>query len=312
MTEDNTVHVALCIDADFILPLAACLASLDAVSIGRPVVVHVIHPGLDDEVRHRITRGLVHLTVQWNRVDDTAVAGAHHSVFLSTASLYRLLLGELLPQALRRVIYLDADTIVTGSLAPLFDHPLDDGAVVGAVPDAQSPWAAGPLGPPWKELGLDPSSGYFNSGVLLIDLDRWRRDRTGHRCLELLRRLSPTWGDQDGLNTVLENRWHQLSRHWNVQSADVRGSSIAWALWTREIRDAVSSPGIMHYTEGDKPWLATTQHPETARWFRSLDQTSWAGWRPAEARRPFWRLAASSAAGFVRARLESPSPQFPA
>lgn len=312
MTRSRTVHVALCIDADFALPLAACLGSLDAVSIDRPVEVHVVHAGLDADVRHRITRGLLHLTVHWIRVNDAAVSGAHHSVFLSSASLYRLLLGELLPQTLRRVIYLDADTIVAGSLAPLYDVQLGDGAVLGAVPDAQSPWAAGPLGPPWQELGLDPSSGYFNSGVLLIDLEGWRQDRTGHRCLELLRRLSPTWGDQDGLNTVLENRWHPLPRRWNVQSADVRGSSIAWALWTGEIRDAVSDPGIMHYTEGDKPWLATTRHPESARWFRSLNRTAWAGWRPAEMRRPFWRVAARYAAGFVRARMDHPAPHSPA
>ncbi|GAA4760047.1 glycosyltransferase family 8 protein [Citricoccus nitrophenolicus] len=312
MTGDNTVHVALCIDADFILPLAACLASLDAVSDDRPVEVHVVHPGLDGAVRERITRRLVNLSVQWIRVRETAVAGAHHSAFLSTASLYRLLLGEVLPKSLRRVLYLDADTIVASSIAPLYDRPLDHEAVVGAVPDAQSPWAAGPLGPPWQELGLDPSSGYFNSGVLLIDLERWRRDRTGLRCLELLRRLKPAWGDQDGLNTVLEGRWHQLPRRWNVQSADVRGSSIAWALWTSEIRDAVSRPGIMHYTEGDKPWLAATLHPESARWLRSLDRTAWAGWRPAEARPRFWHLAARTAAGFVRARMESPSPQLPA
>lgn len=312
MTRGRTVHIALCIDADFTLPLAACLASLDAVSIDRSVEVHVVHPGLDHELRNRVTRGLLNLRVHWIRIHDAAVSGAHHSVFLSSASLYRLLLGELLPQTLRRVIYLDADTIVTGSLAPLYDHRLDDDAVVGAVPDAQSPWAAGPLGPPWQELGLDPSSGYFNSGVLLIDLERWRNDHTGHRCLELLRRHSPTWGDQDGLNTVLENRWHQLPRRWNVQSADVRGSSIAWALWTREIRDAVAAPGILHYTEGDKPWLATSRHPESARWFSSLNRTAWAGWRPAEARRPFWHVAARSAAGFLRARMDHATPQFPA
>lgn len=312
MSEGGTVHVALCIDVDFALPLAACLASLDAVSVSRPVEVHVVHPGLDTALRDRITRRLLHLTVHWIRVSDGAVAGAHHSVFLSSASLYRLLLGELLPPDLRRVIYLDADTIVEGSLAPLYDLPLNDGAVLGAVPDAQSPWAAGPLGPTWQELGMDPSSDYFNSGVLLIDLEGWRRDRTGHRCLDLLRRLSPTWGDQDGLNAVLENRWHHLPRRWNVQSADIRGSSLAWALWTREIRDAVSHPGIVHYTEGDKPWLVTTQHPESARWFRSLNRTDWAGWRPSETRRPIWHVAARSVASFVRARMDQPATQFPA
>lgn len=312
MNSEQTIHVALCIDADFVLPLSVCLASLDAVSTDRPVEAHVVHPGLDEAVRERVIHGLKKVQVRWISADDDAVSGAHFSVFLSTASLYRLLLGDLLPPDLKRVIYLDADTIVADSLAPIYEHPLEEGAVVGAVPDAQSPWAAGPLGPPWQELGLSPSSTYFNSGVMLIDLDRWRRDRTGHRCLELLRRLSPSWGDQDGLNTILENRWHQLPRRWNVQSADFRRSSIAWALWTDEIHDAINAPGIIHYTESAKPWLAGSEHPENDRWFNSLDQTSWSGWRPAVSSPSLLQSTIRSAARFVRSRLDDQSNQLPA
>lgn len=271
--------VLLCVDHGFTVPLAVCLASLDAAGSG-PVVAHVAHPGIAADVRARIAQPLRRVHVVWHRVDLAPLRGAHHSVFLSPASLYRLLLASVLPAELDRVVYLDADTVVRAPLDDLFDEPLG-GRILAAVREAQSPWAAGPLGPPWRELGLDPATPYFNSGVLVVDLAAWRRHRVGERCLDLLREQRPRWGDQDALNTVVGGAWHELPRRYNLQTADVRGDAAAWALWPGDVQDAVARPAVVHFTERDKPWHPGSQHPLASLWFEQLDTTAWAGWRPA-------------------------------
>jgi lipopolysaccharide biosynthesis glycosyltransferase len=272
--------VVMCVDRSFVLPLAVALTSLDHSSRGDHVTAHVIHSGISPETRVRVSSGLSSTQVNWHAVDDKAVKGAHHSVFLSPASLYRLLLGDLLPHDVRRVVYLDADTVTVQPLRQLFDVDLGS-SVLGAVRDAASPWAAGPLGPPWKVLGMSPDSPYFNSGVLAIDLARWRDEQIGLRCLQVLRAAQPRWGDQDALNVALEGKWSEVTRRWNLQTSDALGQGIAWALWRRDVESALEDPAVIHYTDRDKPWNHGSQHPLASHWYEALDRTTWSGWRPA-------------------------------
>lgn len=281
MSASTSAHLVMSVDHGFTLPLAVALSSVNAARGGLPLTVHVLHPGLSESVQNRICAPLVGLDVSWILVDRSELNGAHYSDFLSDASLFRLLLGDLLPEGLERVLYIDADTLVTGNVGDLFAIDLE-GQVLGAVRDAISPWAAGAWGADWRNLGLDPSSPYFNSGVLLIDLVRWRDDKVGAHSLDLLRQAKPQWGDQDALNVVLESHWMELPREWNVQTGDYTGQSPAWALWRSEVEAAVANPSIVHFTGRDKPWDWGTEHPAADQWFAWLDKTAWAGWRPTE------------------------------
>jgi lipopolysaccharide biosynthesis glycosyltransferase len=295
----NEIHVTMCVDYGFVVPLAVALASLNGVSQADSVNVHVLHPGLDSATRLRIVSGLSGINVSWVAIDDSVVRGAYHSSFLSKASLYRLLLGDLLPSDIERVIYLDADTLVVDSLAALYRADLFEN-VIGAIRDAGSPWAAGSLGTDWQELGLEPSSHYFNSGVLLIDITRWRQEEVGSRCLELLRQFRPRWGDQDALNTVLAGRWIELSRRWNLQTADLTGYSAGWALWRSEVEAAITDPAVIHYTDRDKPWYLATKHPRAEDWLHWLDRTVWSGWRPTPPKESRFEAMARSAVRLAR------------
>lgn len=295
----NEIHVAMCVDHGFAIPLAVSLASLEGASHADSVKVHVLHPGLDSATRQRIETGLSAINVSWVALDDNVVQGASYSSFLSSASLYRLLLADLLPPGIERVIYLDADTLVIDSLSAMYQADLDEN-VIGAIRDADSPWAAGTLGTAWRELALEPSSHYFNSGVLLIDIPRWRHEDVGTRCLELLRQFRPRWGDQDALNTVLAGRWLELPRRWNLQTPELTGYSPGWALWRSKVEAAIADPAVIHFTGRDKPWHPATTHPRAEDWLRWLDRTAWSGWRPTLRKESLLEAMARSAVGLAR------------
>lgn len=278
-TRRSRVHVALCADRDFAMPLAVALTSL-ASSAVLPTTVHVVHSGFDATARRRVLASVPDLEVEWHEIDRSVLEGVHNTDGLTDAALFRLTLGETLPAEVRRVLYLDADVLVTRDLGDLHAHDLG-GTTIGAVRDAFSPWAAGTYGSQWRELGLRPTSPYFNSGVLVIDLNRWRATGAGAACLDVLRRTDPRWGDQDALNAVFEDAWTELPRRWNVQTPDLEHDSFSWVLATDEIAAAVADPAVIHFTSRRKPWVPGSAHPAADRWFEVLDRTSWRGWRPA-------------------------------
>jgi len=89
------------------------------------------------------------------------------------------------------VIYIDTDVAVRQPLDDLWEMNLH-GHTVAAVRDPVVPWAGAPLGLPWSELGVPPDSPCFNSGVLVIETERWRSERIAERALDLLvRQVAP-------------------------------------------------------------------------------------------------------------------------
>lgn len=276
---NDPVHVSLAANQRVELPLTVALASLALAHEPGECQVSVLHTGFSPRMRRRIEHGAHgRLDIEWIVVDERVLAGAHAPAFLTRASLYRLLLPEILRER-DRTIYLDADVVVLESLRYLWDAHLGEHAL-GAVRDAASPWAAGALGTNWREVGIAPDSPYFNSGVLVLPLDLWRREGLAESALAVLRRVETRWGDQCAINFVAEGRWLELPRRWNLQTADADGRGLAWALWRESVEDALAYPAIVHFNERAKPWRAGTPHPLGETWFQFLDHTSWARWRP--------------------------------
>jgi lipopolysaccharide biosynthesis glycosyltransferase len=285
----DVVHVVMAADGGFVIPLAVALTSLARAHDPGELAVTILHDGFDDADRERVARSVSgRLDLRWREVSPNDLDGVHYPAFLTPATLFRLLMPELLPAA-ERVIYLDADTVVTGSLRPLWDIDLGD-HLAAAVRDGGTPFAAGPLGTDWRKMGLDPGAPYFNAGLLVVALDAWREAAVGQRVLDVLRTSKPRWADQDALNVVLAGSWMELPRRWNVQTPDVEARSLAWALWRDDVEEALRDPLVIHYTERDKPWDPGCRHPLTHRWFDALDDSAWSEWRPS---RPLYRRVAS-------------------
>ena len=87
----------------------------------------------------------------------------------SIASTFRLLLSKLISPAVEKIIYLDADTIVNLDIRELWRVELED-KPLAAIPDAL------PQTVPLCQDGFVKFENYFNSGVLLMNLEKWRTD----------------------------------------------------------------------------------------------------------------------------------------
>ncbi len=135
----------------------------------------------------------------------------------------RLFVETFLPDTLDKIIYLDADVVVLGSLSELWNSELED-SFVAAVPDLKMRYSHR------QRLGLTDDYQYFNSGVLLINLKKWRVDRVLEKlldiCLEIKDRIE--FPDQDALNVfAYRTRYYKLPGRWNCHPRDyVRNDTI--------------------------------------------------------------------------------------
>lgn len=191
---------------------------------------------------------------------------AGQPMHISNAAYYRLFLASILPEDIDQVLYLDCDLIVEKSLLPLWNTDMTD-CPVAAVPDMDEA-----VLDKYRRLRYSPSLGYFNSGVLLINLKYWRE----HNCqgqfeqfvAEHLDRI--VYHDQDVLNVVFRENKKVLPIKFNVQEAALYTRvNISWE-YDEQLEEALKDPVIIHYTTWKKPWNVGCSHPWKSEWYRYL------------------------------------------
>ena len=280
----SVIEIAFGADEAFAMPLAVALASI-ARYVTRPTRAWVIHASIPAHVRARVERGLrdTDTTIEW--VDGASIPRLGElplNRHFSKATYFRLTLPEVLPADVHRVVYLDSDVVAVDDIAPLFDAELG-GRSTGGVRDIGFPWAVMSKGlANWREIGLDRTVPYFNSGVLVMDIDQWRERGVGDSIIDyLMRNGSPYFADQDAINVVLAHDVAELEPRWNQHPSIQQAAGLCHVVFTPDEVDAArDKPAVIHYLTRDKPWNHGCTHPEIDRWFEALDRTAWAGWRP--------------------------------
>lgn len=303
---DRDPTVVLAADDHFAMPLAATVRSaLDSLSPDVTLRMFVLDGGISPDNKDRLLRSWPagRYSVEWIPVDDSALAGSPVSGHVNIVSYYRILMPRLLPKGVRRVIYLDSDLIICADLARLWQQDLAEYACLAAQ-DPSAPYMdssvavanlahSGPyIGclrpvPNYRALGLPPTAPYFNAGVLLVDLDVWRREDISGRLIACLEQNKGhvRWWDQYALNVVLAGRWGWLDPRWNQGSHIYVYPTCEQSPFDRQSFDSQrDDPYIVHFTTRHKPWRASCQHPLKQKFFDAVDRTEWAGLRPPLAR----------------------------
>jgi lipopolysaccharide biosynthesis glycosyltransferase len=243
--------------------------------------------GFSERTRRRLQRvvSTSGAALQFIPVDLSSLGNVNTAGHGGAAAYARLLIPSLM-DARGKFIYLDADTLVLRDLEALLAHELDASETwAWAVPEIWAPFVSSPTAVfDWKEQRMDPRARYFNSGVLVFDLDIWRQHRVAERTLDYLRAHGPkvSWWDQGGLNATLYRRWRALDPRWN-QTHAIFAPEIVWldAGFDADLRERVAKdPFIVHFSGSVKPWHYGCADPRMPLFFDALSRTPWAGFRP--------------------------------
>lgn len=258
-------------DSDFVPHLATMLLSLVENNGDKEIRIFVLTNGAlpGEHMILEMLRGYS-ASISFSSVSDYLYGNLEIKRSHFTKHAYaRLLMDKVLPPDVERAIYLDCDLIVRGSLGSLWKYDLC-GRTAGAVLDP-IPYAHHSL------LGLPLAAPYFNSGVMLIDLKRWRDRDIGGRAMKFARshpqRLQ--WADQCALNLMLHDDWVPLDMRWNLQTSHIGVDRHGFVHFKRLPAAIRESTKVVHYSGWSKPWRYFDDHPMKRDYLEYRRRTPW-------------------------------------
>ncbi len=170
-------------------------------------------------------------------VDDSLIKDLKINIkYITHHTYYRLLLAELFPD-LNKILYLDADLVIDGSILELWNTPFD-GYLCAGVKDTYVDRIK------YKyKIGLKENDLYINAGVILMNLEAMRSEKISEQLFEVAQNCLDKFEfqDQDIINWVLRGRIKPILVNYNYTTEDI---------YYNKIKD----PVIIHYTGKLKPW----------------------------------------------------------
>lgn len=239
-------------DQNYVTPFYVLITSVFQNNRCSSFHIHTIITGIADKEKEDIRRYVQqhNSTVSFYSVDAVVVAGLakpKHS-FYTSAIYYRLFFPEFLPATVTKLMYLDTDIVVIGNLAELYATELGNypaGAVAEVNATKNRP-----------DLGIHEVGVYFNSGVMLMNIPEWKRQKVSERAMQYIHDFPEKiiFPDQDALNVVLMHNYVKLNAKFNVIPYD-----IPRFLPRRKYQKFLQDKVVIHYTLKDhKPWSITS------------------------------------------------------
>lgn len=248
----NKIDIVFLTDINYLPYFTVALTSLlenNAGIINRIFLVHDINDKnsftkILEFFKNKYNKEIELLKINGNLFNDYRLS---HQ--LTKATYFRLHFANLLPVDIDKVLFLDSDIIIRSSLKTLlhldFKHP--DNPVleyyVYAVDHQFTPQEITRL----RKLEFTGHK-YFNAGVLLINLKKWRQDNVTEKFISTLERFNNDilWADQDILNLVFDQQWGELDYAYNAFQTS---------------RKTDNGYKIIHYIGASKPWHFRNSHP---------------------------------------------------
>ncbi len=176
-------------DAGYVMPLAVMLRSAIAnLGAGRALDVYVVDGGIPETQKERVACSCrsERVTLHWLSVDRSSLKALPTWGRMSATTYDRLLVAQLLPPGVAKAIWLDCDMVVKADLGRLWTADLAQHHAL-AVQGIGAPYVSSRSGIcSYRQLGIPKDAKYFNAGVMVLNLDLWRRDDVARSAIEYL------------------------------------------------------------------------------------------------------------------------------
>lgn len=255
---EQSVPIVFGADENFFIPLIVCIQSIVAnASINEYYDIVILVDKFNikytsllqsmEDGRNNISIRVYDMVPFLEGWDMSRLKTGHR---LSLAAYYRLFIPELMKDY-HKVIYIDGDTVILKDIVDLYHHNIED-VYVGAVRDYNiiRDMSISFRHHVQQTLQMDNADEYFNSGVLVMNLDMIRRDFSLPFLMEQAELKGRKHHDQDVLNCLFYGRVCFLPPKYN-------------SMWQNEELytsvengiEAIYHPVIIHYTGSCKPWM---------------------------------------------------------
>ncbi len=235
--------IVFSVNNDFILYLIVALRTL-----GRnnkyPIDIYVIHSDLLIEnisLLEKICNSF-NYKLKSIKIEASMFDGAREMGHLKIQAYYRIAISKLIKA--KTVLYLDCDIYIMSNIKEVFDINLN-GYALAAVKD--------PAFQPIEKLKMSPNATYFNSGVLLMNLDFWRENNLSNIVLKYAIENTNilSYADQCALNAVIDGKYFSMDLSYNFQTIHLELCP----------EYTINKAKIIHFTSSYKPTHYLNKHP---------------------------------------------------
>ena len=186
--------------------------------------------------------------IEYLKMNNSDFEDVLHDMRVGISALYRLKLSSMTKED--KIIYLDSDLVVLDNISQLWNYNIED-YLLGAVEDKYSALMT-------YRANLSDDDIYYNSGVLLMNLKKFREQNLEQKIFDKLREENNDYSDQDVLNDICKGQILSLPLKYNLMlSADDENS---FPKRKEEYKTTLKSPFILHYSI--KPWIIPVQYSE--------------------------------------------------
>ena len=235
--------------------------------------IFILNDGIDENNKHKLEEIVFPFKCNMTFINakqldelDINIMTIERNLNISSLTNYsRLFISNLLPDNLDTVLYLDCDALIVGSLKDFWNEDISDYYCAGVLDCINTTIK--------KEFGFSKEDNYINTGVLLINLKKWREDQVEEKFIEFMINNQHRFyqHDQGIINNVFRDRIKIVDPRYNLQihfqtfdyDLSRKFNCIETEYYTREIvKEAQKNPVFLHFcgSEYFRPWY-NPEHP---------------------------------------------------
>lgn len=261
------MNILVSLNSNYIYPLCVMFNSIAKTNPGESFDIYVAYSSLTENDFAKMEKALEGTESRIHRVyvDDKIFADAPILSRTSKETYYRLLIGDILPQDVDKILYLDPDIVINKNLEEFYNTDLT-GKVVAAGPHIYGAFEKINL----LRMCMSKKSHYINAGVLLINLEEWRKTVTLQQIFDYITKniKKLILSDQDVINGMFYDRTLYIDeRIYNLDEKTFMKYS-RFSVKKRIDLDWVrKNTVIIHFNGKLKPWKEASYSGKLGEFF---------------------------------------------
>ena len=239
------IHIAFCVNDGYVPYITVTIKSIAENNRNADIVIHILTDTFSVRTRKRLEAVVGeydNISLQIHEVDDTPLRGLKTGSY-TIYTWYRILLPHILPDDTDRVLYLDADTLVLDGLEALFATDMSDSSVASVVEDRTFDDYH------YDRLGYSRDKHYVCCGVLLMNLDYWRKHGLTEKIVSWAQEHNDelVYPDQDAINYICSDTKILLPLRYGIVQWFFTNDKFYDRPWLPQLEECVENPAIVHY-----------------------------------------------------------------
>ncbi|GHV77525.1 lipopolysaccharide 1,2-glucosyltransferase [Spirochaetia bacterium] len=210
----------------------------------------------------------------------TLLENLNISTYRGSYSTYlKLFAINALPQDVKRILYIDSDTIIVGDISELIDYDMN-GNIIGMVA-LNTLFVHLP-----QQIELSMEIPYFNAGLILFDTEKWKNENIQELLTTSLENTALVFhADQSLLNIALRRKIQPLPQKFNTPTPYsflplpilLKSTLQSKLYFLQELEEMKADTRIRHeyLFLSERPWHKNSIHPDAKLFDHYLAKSPW-------------------------------------